>query len=45
MVDEDNPKGRTLTSLYNNPPSWLTFAHKDLDVAVRAARRLAGRPP
>ncbi len=37
MVDEDNPKGRTLTSLYNKPPSWLTLAHRDLDEAVLAA--------
>lgn len=37
MVDEDNPKGRTLTSLYNSPPSWLTLAHRDLDQAVLAA--------
>lgn len=37
MVDEDSPKGRTLTSLYNSPPSWLTLAHRDLDEAVFAA--------
>jgi type II restriction/modification system DNA methylase subunit YeeA len=37
MVDDDNPKGRTLTSLYNNPPSWLTLTHRDLDEAVLAA--------
>jgi type II restriction/modification system DNA methylase subunit YeeA len=37
MVDEDNPKGRTLTSLYNKPPSWLRLAHRDLDDAVFAA--------
>jgi type II restriction/modification system DNA methylase subunit YeeA len=37
MVDDDNPKGRTLTSLYNSPPSWLTLAHRELDDAVLAA--------
>jgi hypothetical protein len=37
MIDDDNPKGRTLTSLYNKPPSWLTLAHRDLDQAVLAA--------
>ena len=37
MVDEDNPKGRTLTSLYNKPPAWLTLAHRDLDHAVLSA--------
>ena len=28
---------RTLTSLYNEPPTWLRIAHKDLDEAVFAA--------
>ncbi len=37
MVDDDNPKGRTRTSLYNKPPSWLRLAHRDLDNAVLAA--------
>ena len=37
MVDDDNPKGRTLTSLYNKPPTWLTLAHRDLDQAVLGA--------
>ena len=29
--------GRTLTGLYNTPPSWLTMAHTALDNAVLAA--------
>jgi type II restriction/modification system DNA methylase subunit YeeA len=37
LVAEENPKGRTLTSLYNRPPSWLTMAHADLDAAVLTA--------
>ena len=28
---------RTLTNLYNTPPTWLTLAHRDLDAAVAAA--------
>ena len=28
---------RTLTNLYNSPPTWLTQAHARLDVAVHAA--------
>jgi len=28
---------RTLTNLYNNPPSWLQAAHRRLDAAVLAA--------
>ncbi len=28
---------RTLTKLYNEPPAWLTLAHKKLDAAVFAA--------
>jgi MmeI, DNA-methyltransferase domain/MmeI, helicase spacer domain/MmeI, N-terminal domain/MmeI, target recognition domain len=30
-------KARTLTSLYNQRPTWLTLAHEKLDVAVFAA--------
>ena len=30
-------KARTLTNLYNRPPSWLDIAHKALDVAVASA--------
>lgn len=30
-------KKRTLTNLYNNPPTWLTFAHQALDKAVANA--------
>ena len=30
-------KKRTLTNLYNQPPSWLQLAHEKLDVAVAAA--------
>jgi hypothetical protein len=37
MVDEDNPKGRTLTSLYNKRPAWLDLSHNDLDEAAFAA--------
>jgi hypothetical protein len=28
---------RTLTNLYNSPPSWLMHAHERLDRAVHAA--------
>jgi hypothetical protein len=35
-------KGRTLTKLYNDPPTWLTDAHRALDAAV--LRATAGRP-
>ncbi|MEX1095047.1 MAG: DNA methyltransferase [Planctomycetales bacterium] len=28
---------RTLTNLYNNPPTWLSLAHEKLDAAVFAA--------
>jgi len=28
---------RTLTNLYNSPPTWLTHAHERLDRAVHAA--------
>ena len=34
MIDHANPKGRTLTSLYNQRPSWLANAQADLDRAV-----------
>ncbi|MDA9406311.1 type IIL restriction-modification enzyme MmeI [Bradyrhizobium sp. CCBAU 45384] len=30
-------KKRTLTNLYNEPPTWLANAHADLDAAVAAA--------
>ena len=30
-------KKRTLTNLYNRPPTWLEFAHVKLDAAVFAA--------
>ena len=30
-------KKRTLTNLYNERPTWLANAHKQLDVAVAAA--------
>lgn len=30
-------RGRTLTTLYNEPPTWLTHAHRRLDAAVFAA--------
>jgi type II restriction/modification system DNA methylase subunit YeeA len=30
-------KKRTLTNLYNDRPTWLTNAHRDLDVAVAVA--------
>jgi len=32
-----NLKERTLTKLYNEPPTWLDLAHKKLDAAVAAA--------
>lgn len=28
---------RTLTDLYNSPPTWLTLAHRELDATVAAA--------
>ena len=43
---EANPNGdfftfelrrRTLTNLYNDPPTWLRLAHQRLDAAVSAA--------
>jgi len=34
---EDELRKRTLTNLYNHPPSWLTHAHNALDHAVHAA--------
>jgi hypothetical protein len=34
-------RARTLTNLYNERPTWLNNAHRDLDVAVAAAY---GRP-
>lgn len=39
-ADEDSAKllkKRTLTNLYNDPPTWLTLAHRRLDEAVAAA--------
>ena len=30
-------KGRTLTNLYNERPTWLDLAHQKLDAAVFAA--------
>lgn len=35
--DATSLKGRTLTILYNDPPSWLQHLHEELDVAVAAA--------
>lgn len=38
--DDVNPselRRRTLTNLYNDPPTWLRIAHDKLDVAVAAA--------
>lgn len=34
---EADLKKRTLTNLYNQPPSWLVLAHENLDKAVAAA--------
>jgi type II restriction/modification system DNA methylase subunit YeeA len=34
---EDELRKRTLTNLYNEPPSWLTQAHERLDRTVHAA--------
>jgi type II restriction/modification system DNA methylase subunit YeeA len=36
-MPEDELKLRTLTKLYNEPPTWLDNAHKKLDAAVFAA--------
>lgn len=36
-VDEEDLKDRTLTSLYNDRPEWLTAVHRTLDEAVLAA--------
>jgi hypothetical protein len=36
-VTSDEKKKRTLTNLYNAPPTWLDLAHKRLDEAVFAA--------
>ncbi len=35
--DPEVSKGRTLTNLYNNPPTWLQQLHKELDTAVATA--------
>lgn len=42
---ENDLKKRTLTSLYNTPPAWLTLAHRDLDKAVAAAYGWADYTP
>jgi hypothetical protein len=34
---EKELKKRTLTNLYNERPTWLANAHRDLDAAVAAA--------
>ena len=36
-LTEEERKGRTLTNLYNQSPSWLVNAHQELDAAVAAA--------
>lgn len=36
-ADDEILKLRTLTKLYNEPPSWLRLAHERLDKAVHAA--------
>lgn len=36
-ASEAELKKRTLTNLYNQRPTWLTNAHKELDAAVAAA--------
>ena len=33
----NRPKGRTITSYYNRPPSWPLVAHRDLDDGVFVA--------
>jgi hypothetical protein len=35
--DEALLKGRTLTNLYNDPPTWLQQLHEELDAAVATA--------
>jgi hypothetical protein len=42
---EADLKKRTLTNLYNARPTWLDFAHKDLDAAVAAAYGWADYTP
>lgn len=37
ITDERELRRRTLTNLYNNPPTWLLNAHSVLDAAVAAA--------
>ena len=36
-TDSGDKKPRTLTRLYNDRPTWLDLAHRDLDAAVCAA--------
>jgi hypothetical protein len=36
-LDDEELRKRTLTNLYNTPPSWLVHAHERLDRAVHAA--------
>lgn len=36
-LSEEELKGRTLTNLYNQNPTWLVNAHKELDAAVADA--------
>ncbi len=37
VVGSNQLKRRTLTNLYNDPPTWLRLAHSSLDEAVSAA--------
>lgn len=36
-LSEEELKRRTLTELYNQSPTWLVNAHRELDAAVAAA--------
>ena len=38
-ASKENVANRTLTRLYNTPPTWLAKAHEEIDAAVAAAYR------
>ena len=43
-LSDDDLAMRTLTDLYNEPPTWLANVHADLDQVVLGALRMARRP-
>ena len=43
-INPSDLKRRTLTNLYNDPPTWLELAHRRLDEAVFAVVWMVSRP-